>query len=140
MAICQITCAQKKETVYLLFEENKQVNCVKIESKSYKRNDTLRLKYKGYMKNHGKVDKPSFVICQEKFLLEKGSMIDTINTDDLKHLNIVDFDYFIKRRFETNKVTKRSVFDKIYFLEKIDENTYLKYEVYWNQSAHNRGI
>ena len=138
--ICQIACAQKKETVYLLFKDNNPVNCIKIESKSPKRDDTLRVKYEGYMRNHGNISRPSYVICMEKFLLAKGSKIEKINASEINKLNIVDFDYFIKRRFETNKVTKSSVFYKIYFLEKINDNEYMKYEVYWNQSVHNRGI
>ena len=47
--ICQIACAQKKETVYLLFKDNNPVNCIKIESKSPKRDDTLRVKYEGIL-------------------------------------------------------------------------------------------
>ena len=140
VAIWQTACAQEKETVYLIFEEGSEVNCVKIKSKSYKRGDTLRVKYVGNMMKRGLENRPHFFVCVEKFLLAKNSKIETIKTGDLRELNIVDFDYFIKKRFETNKVTKRSVFDKIYFLEKIDEDQYLKYEVYWNQSAHNRGI
>lgn len=132
--------SQEKETVYLIFKENNQVNCVKIKNKSYKRDDTLKVKYKGYMRNHGSMKTPSFTICQEKFFLDKKSKIDTVKASSVKKLNIVNFDYFIRRRFETNKVTKRNVFNKIYFLEKINEEEYIKYNVYWNQSAHNRGL
>ncbi|GAB1856608.1 hypothetical protein MHTCC0001_14430 [Flavobacteriaceae bacterium MHTCC 0001] len=144
----QISCAQhkEKETIYLIFKHGKEANCISVkQNPTFKsRLDTTHTKYTGKMvKSQRDLNSiPSFNICQEKFGLEKQNedKIIELNTKELANLNIVDFDYFIKRRFEVNKVNKNFTFKKIYFLEKIEDNKYKKYPVTWIYNQNNRGI
>ncbi len=144
-SLTQISCAQhkEKETVYLIFKHGKEANCISVkQNPTFKsRLDTTHTKYKGRM-TKSKSQLPSFTICQEKFAIEDKNKdkVTEISTKDLSNLNIVDFDYFIKQRFALDFFHKRATFKNIYFLEKIGENKYKQYPVYWMDSSHNRGI
>ncbi|WP_445457311.1 hypothetical protein [Flavobacterium sp. HNIBRBA15423] len=126
----QISCkAQSNNTVYLYFEDQKEVDCFRDESDK-KSNETV-INYKGKMFKHSLGEKIFFNICLERFLLINDTKIEKIKSNTVNKLKTVNFDYFIKRLKESDMFSKRYVFNKIYFIEKIDENEYLKYEVYW---------
>ena len=140
LIVFQFACAQKKEreTVYLIFEDGKETNCVKLEGKL--RSETKKVKYNGSMLKQGTKEAPYFFICREKFPLVKDSKVETVDSKEIKKLNVVDFDYFIKERFDSQLFSKQKVFENIYFLERDNDGNFNKYEVRWRETAHNRGI
>lgn len=137
MLFCLTIEAQTKESVYFLFEDGKSVNCVKIKTDSYKRNNIIKVKSTGKMNKSETDQNLFFSVCSEKFLLVEDK--EVVQIEEIEELNLVDFDYFIDKRIESDLFSKRDVFNKIYFLEKKND-IYCKYEVYWYASAHNKGL
>lgn len=132
--------AQEKKTVYLIFKENEQVNCVKYNSNNNNRQDRSTSTYTGVMKKSENSNKEIvFSMCREKLFLVKDTNPEKISTTDVNELDLVKFDYLIEEYIKSDMFSKRYVFDKIYFIEKINEKEYLKYEVYWEHYVH-RGI
>lgn len=122
--------AQDKKTIYLIFNQNEQVNCVKFNSQD--RQDKSTSTYIGVMiKREYPNSKVNFNICRERFSLIKKTNPEKISIRDVNELNVVKFDYLIDEYIKSDMFNKRDVFEKIYFIEKINEKEYLKYEVNW---------
>jgi len=114
-----------KETVYLLFNKNNKKKCL-IENGSGKSVEIKKFRKK-VIKN-----KIFFSVCNEDFIYIKGVYkTDTCSVRALNNLKIVSLDYLLKRYYEGND-HKHQLFEKIYFIEKINENKIVKYEVYWS--------
>lgn len=126
--------AQDKETVYLIFNQNEQVDCVKFNNDD--RQDKSTSNYTGIMKKKEFINNQiTFFICRERFSLSKDTSSEKISTKDVNELNVVKFDYLIDEYIKSDMFNKRDVFDKIYFLEEINEKEYLKYEVNWEHGV-----
>lgn len=130
--------AQDKKTVYILFEEKKQVNCIEFNSNN--RKDKSTSTYIGLMTKSGSSNtEVVFSMCNEKLFLIKNINPEKVSKVDFNKLDLVQFDYLVDKYIKSDMFSKRYVFDKIYFLEKINEKEYLKYGVYWSHGIH-RGI
>ena len=119
---------EKKETVFLLFDSNSKKTC-KIEVESTYNNPKgieIVSKYrKEYEKNH-----ITFYICEEIFVLDRKSKIDTC---DIKYLSKIKFETLQtieSKRAISKYAFKNSVFEKIYLLEK-QKDRIIKYPVVW---------
>ncbi|OIQ30356.1 MAG: hypothetical protein BM564_03020 [Bacteroidetes bacterium MedPE-SWsnd-G2] len=122
--------AQDKQTIYLIFNQNEAVNCIK--SNSNYRHDKSLTNYKGAMvKSEYPNNKTSFIICKEHFSLIKNTKPQKISKGDVSKLKLVEFEYLIKEYIKSDMFNKRDVFENIFFIEKINEEEYLKYEVHW---------
>lgn len=137
ITICalQTSCkAQNKEVIYFHFENQKEVECFR--DKSDKKNDETQNSYSGKMIKNSDGENVYFNICSERFLLVENAKKETVKYKTFSNLKTVDFNYFIKKRKETDMFSKRYIFEKIFFVERINENEYIKYEVYWFDSQN----
>lgn len=123
--------AQKKETVYLLFEQEAQSNCNYIIQRNKK---IIPVTYT--QKRHRKVNVTRYILCKNTFVFEfqkqDFSVVDVSNTSDYK---IVDLDYILTKQKEANYKNINDLFT-IYILEKIENNQFAKYEVVWEKALY----
>lgn len=114
----------KKETVYLLFDEQNEETCkVPVEGRGYLNLNKFRKEFQG--------DFIYFKICDEIFSTSKTkSFRDTCSIKYLEKIKLVDFDYLVKK-YNSKFEFKHHVFNKIYFIEKISKDKIIKYEVTW---------
>ena len=114
---------QKKETIYLLFEVNKEKCLIEDGAGNSNFLDKYRKEYKG--------DIIFFWICDELFTFHKNrSKKDTCSIKALDNIKLTDFDYILKK-YDSLFEFKHHVFDKIYFIEKISNDKIIKREVLW---------
>lgn len=126
-------CAQeKKETIYLLFDNNNKETC-KIEAEFSSDNDEILDGYKK-IKKYRKIEnkkRTTFYICEESFLLDRRNKIDTC---DIKYLSTIKFETLQtieSKRVISKYAFKNSVFEKIFLIEK-QKDKVIKYPVIWN--------
>lgn len=115
----------EKEKVYILFNETSKEICNKEDG----RGNLFTIKiYK--KKNKGK--KINFYICDETFIYTEGkSERDTCNIKILTKVKLQNLDYLL-RKYNESEDFKHHVFEKIYIAEKISDEKFIKYEVYWS--------
>jgi len=109
------------ETVYIFFDiQNKEECLLDVEGQGY-----VSIKKYKKVKNRGK---DRFHICGEKFDLieEKGIVIDSIQ---MKEICLVDLSYLLLKKRENT--LRQNPFGKIFLVERISENKFLKREVLW---------
>lgn len=114
----------KKETVYLLFDNHSTEKCtVPVEGKGYIDKSKYRKEYQG--------EYILFKICDETFSTHKTeSFKDTCSTKALENIKLVNIKY-LKDKYNSSNNFKHHVFEKIYFIEKLPNNKIIKYEVGW---------
>lgn len=121
----------KKETIYLLFDSNSRDKC-KIEvEQTYENKKGIEFvkKYRKEKKRIGFID---FYICDEKFVFNKvKNKKNTCSINSIKKHTIKDIDY-MKEKYQKGNDFKHHAFEKIYIAEKISDEKFIKYEVYWS--------
>lgn len=124
-----IVSQNKKETIYLLFDNQSKEKC-KIEvEQTYENKEGIDIvkKYKKEIRE----DFIYFRICDELFTFHKTkSFKDTCSIKALDHLKLVKFDY-LRRKYDSLFEFKHHVFKKIYFIEKISKDKIVKHDVHW---------
>lgn|SRR5699024_147060 len=115
-----------KDTVYLFFDTSDTTTCrVDVEGKGYQ-----------MVKKYRKQNLHNYIlfnICGEKFtFMKERSMSDTLSVGEHNKINYSDIDYFI-RIFKNQEPTKykHNIFDKIYIVVKVNNGTFIKYDVGW---------
>ncbi len=118
-----VTFSQKKETVYLLFNEyDCSKKCV-IEDGAG--NSSQECKYrKWHGENH--ID---FMICDENFRIYDTKKSDTSSVKILERINCVNTKYLNDEKSKT--ILRQHPFEKIFILEKISADKVVKHEVIW---------
>lgn len=130
LCVTDIYCQEKKETIYLLFNNDNKEECkIGVES-SYENPEGYRVvkRYRKKIREDGLVN---FYICDEIFTLEKKKKIDTCNLKFLNTLNFETLEGIKSKRNNTANVFKNSVFKEIYLIE-IYKNNFIKYPVIWS--------
>ena len=112
-----------KKTAYIMFDADSK-ETYEYKHPDYDKKSKLVKKY--FKKNE--VKNIRFNILGEKFNFLKENEIDTCTTFDKN--KFIDILYLIKQAKNTREF-KHHIFKKIYILEKIECNKYLKYEVIW---------
>ncbi len=121
----------EKETAYLLFDTNEKEKCEISIEQTHKNK-----KEKGLIQKYRKEkirDRITFYICEESFLLDKKSKIDTCNYKNLSKIKFETLETLKSKRktLKSKYFFKNSVFNKIYLVEK-QKSIIIKYPVIWN--------
>jgi len=115
----------EKEKVYILFNETSKEICNKEDGSG----NLLTIKI---YKKKSKGKKINFHICDETFIYIEGkSERDTCNIKILTKVKLQNLDYLL-RKYNESEDFKHHVFEKIYIVEKISDEKFIKYEVYWS--------
>lgn len=117
----------QSETIYLLFEDKKSINCnisPYRDGRNKKETITHTKKSTLYKKNI------VFKICYQFFVFNPNTNSKKIRTTKPK--DIVNINY-LTNKLEENYLdtTKEKLFKKIYILEKMNDGSYVQYEVLW---------
>lgn len=131
LVVSFISSAQKKETVYLLFEQEKESSCNYIIQRNKR---IIPVTYT--QKRHRKVNVTRYILCKNTFVFEfqkqDFSIVDASATTDYK---IVDLDYILTKQKEANYKNINDLFE-VFILEKIENNQFAKYEVVWEKALY----
>ena len=109
--------------MFLLFDSNNKETCIIGESIKH---GTIVNKYR---KEEGK-NHITFYICEEIFVMDKKSKIDTCKIESLKNIKFETLKTLDDKRAKQVHVFKHSVFEKIFIVEKNKKNI-IKYPVLW---------
>jgi hypothetical protein len=125
--------SQKPSDVYIIYKTNKGGMC---NESSNREGDNLRKVNFDYKYSNG------FEICYEVFMIKPKTCVDELSQEDLKNLNIIDINFF-KRKHEDlfknkNIINANTLFPKIFILQEIENEKYLKFQVYWKEYDYSR--
>jgi hypothetical protein len=123
----------KKETVYLLFDNHSKEKC-KIEvEQTYENKEGIDV-VKKYRKEKERKNHITFYICEEIFTLDKKSKIDTCDVKYLSKIKFETLQTLESKRGISKYAFKNSVFKKIYLVEK-QKDKIIKYPVVWTTDS-----
>lgn len=101
---------------------------MEIDSEGKLNNNSKKLQY---------YTKGTFVICRNHFKIKSNSVVQELNNLDLLNLQIKDIFYFLTVGFKKDElgyITRPyKNFEKIYIIEDIGDNKFLKFEVEWKE-------
>ena len=120
---------QQNQKIYLNFDTLSQEICIIPQSDIQNYHDKSEVKkYQKEIQKNGEV---LFYICGELFILTKNTKIDTCAITELKNIYLSDI-FKVKKNVDAiNPLYPEKVFEKIFLIEKINEKSFVKYEVKW---------
>lgn len=120
---------QHKQKIYLNFDSLSQEICIIPQNEIQNYHDKSEVKkYQKEIQKNGEV---FFYICGELFILPKNTKIDTCAITELKNIYLSDIFKVKKNVDATNPLYPEKVFEKIFLIEKINEKSFVKYDVKW---------
>lgn len=128
-ALSQTLFAQQNQNVYLSFNStsNELCNIPKNEQERY-HGITKVKRFEKIKSNHHML---RFYICNELFLLDSTSKIDTCASNYFKKIKISDIWELKKVINKVNPLYPAKVFKDVYLIEKLNDSTIVKYKVKW---------
>lgn len=129
-----ISCAQDKETIYLLFESGKTGTC---NVSPYRDGRDKKEVTFTYHKREKEQKNLRFEICYQSFDYHpQKHMKETLKS---KPKNIVNIDYLLNK-WEEKPTTfdRKTAFKNIYILEKNEKGEYISYQVDWVEVFENK--
>lgn len=120
---------QQNQKIYLNFNSLSQEICIIPQNDIQNYHDKSEVKkYQKEIQKNGEV---LFYICGELFILPKNTKIDTCAIPELKNIYLSDI-FKVKKIVDAiNPLYPEKVFEKVYLIEKINEKSFVKYEVKW---------
>jgi hypothetical protein len=120
---------QQNQKIYLNFDTLSQEICIIPQNDIQNYHDKSEVKkYQKEIQKNGEV---LFYICGELFILTKNTKIDTCSITELKNIYLSDI-FKVKKNVDAiNPLYPEKVFEKIFLIEKINEKSFVKYEVKW---------
>ncbi|WP_298510620.1 hypothetical protein [uncultured Kordia sp.] len=115
---------ENKETVYLLFDSKSKEKCIIEDGSGNSQN--LNAYRKAYQ-DHNNLT--FFHIYKESFAFGSNKRKDTCNIKELDNLKIVDVAYIQDKK--SKNIMKYNPFKKIYIIEVISKDQFVKYDVLW---------
>ena len=115
---------EREEDFYLWFDLSSKETCrVEVEAKGYQ----IINKFRRFNK---RTNMDIFYICESIFGFNRQSSdIDTLSIKSLRKLKIVDYEYLIKKKYETKAIF--TPYKYVYLIEKISPGEVVVYKVRW---------
>ena len=114
----------KRETVYIYIDlKSTKELCNPIRKSNSFNNQAYNKEENG--------TKIVFTICKEKFIFNKKNSFKDISSKHLEKFKIETLSYLLLKH-KMSKSFKHDVFEKIFLIEKINDDQFRKYEVFWN--------
>lgn len=120
--------AQNLKNAYIIFNNNKISKCY-YSFKERDNNGTSIITHE--VKDYR--DNGSFIICKKRFRIKPNTNIIEINKNDLNEvLTMIDFEKIVSDIWGKENMNINEYFNKIYILEKVSDNKFIGFEVYYD--------
>ena len=121
--------AQKKQTIYLMFDSKNQESCTLSKGDRGRFHNTNETKkYEKISTQNGEID---FYLCKELFTLNKKEKVETYPIGYLKNFKFSRLQDLKKVVNKENPLYPHKIFKKVYIIEKINDSIIVKYDVKW---------